>query len=152
MIESKELKKNSNEIKQIRKIPSSLIKTKEYLLVVYLFGSFAKNSENEKSDIDLAFVFNEKFYKEDPFRALQEAELLGAEINKKTNKAVDVVVLNGASLNFAYHVVREGIPIYEKRVVERIIYEVNLDNKYQDFIPFIKELRELKKGSLIGRD
>lgn len=152
MVEIKASNKPLNIVKFLSEILYNDLKTKEYVLIVYLFGSFAKNVESEKSDIDLAFVFHEYYYKEDTFRALQEAELLGVEISKKIHKVVDIVILNGSSLSFAYHIVRGGIPIYERRAVDRIIYEVNLDNKYQDFIPFIKELRDLKKGSFIGRD
>jgi len=122
------------------------------IIAIYLFGSYAKGKEKAKSDIDLAFIFDERFYKEDPFGALQEAELLSAQIGKTMHKAVDVVILNGSSLGFAYHAIRNGICLYESSTVDRILYEVALDNKYQDFMPFIKELREAKRRSLIGRD
>ena len=67
-------------------------------------------------------------------------------------KAVDMVILNGSSLSFVYYTVRNGICLYESSTVNRILYEVALDNKYQDFMPFIKELREAKRKALIGRD
>lgn len=137
----------------VRKVLQERIAPKGNLIkAIYLFGSLAKGKEKAKSDIDLAFVFNERFYKEDPFRALQDAELLGVEISKKICRAVDVVILNGSSLSFAYYTVRNGICLYESSTVNRILYEVALDNKYQDFMPFIKELREAKRKALIGRD
>jgi hypothetical protein len=137
----------------VRKVLQERIAPKGNLIkAIYLFGSLAKGKEKAKSDIDLAFVFDERFYKEDPFRALQEAELLGAEIGKMMHKAVDVVILNGSSLSFAYYTVRNGICLYEIGTVNRILYEVTLDNKYQDFMPFIKELRDIKRRILIGRD
>jgi predicted nucleotidyltransferase len=64
------------------------------IIAVYLFGYYAKGTYKENSDIDLAFVFNEDFYKKDPFRALQEAELIGVEISKKILRPMDVVILN----------------------------------------------------------
>ncbi|HEC99829.1 MAG TPA: nucleotidyltransferase domain-containing protein [Proteobacteria bacterium] len=140
-------------VERLKKVMQELIDLKRDLIrAVYLFGSFAKGTEKAKSDIDIAFVFNERFYKEDPFRALQEAELLGAEISKKIQRPVDVVILNGASLSFAYHAVREGVCIYENDLADRILYEVTLDNKYQDILPFIKELRDEKRRVLVGRD
>ncbi|MFZ6016221.1 MAG: type VII toxin-antitoxin system MntA family adenylyltransferase antitoxin [Nitrospirota bacterium] len=152
MMQTTGFKKNSVEKRYLREKLSDALKGKKYITAVYLFGSFAKGEEKTKSDIDLAFIFNDKFYKEDPFRSLQEAELLGAEISKKTHKAVDVVILNCASLSFAYYAIREGMCLYESSTVDRILYEVTLDNKYQDFIPFIKELRDVKRRTLIGRD
>lgn len=138
---------------KIREVLRELIVPRcDFIRVIYLFGSFAKSRESVKSDIDLAFVFYERFYKEDPFVALQEAELLGNEISKKIQKAVDVVILNRASLVFAYYTVKTGLCVYESNTTDRILYEIALDNKYQDFVPFIKELREIKRKTLIGRD
>ncbi len=37
------------------------------------------------------------------FTALQEVELLSVDISKKLDIPVDSVILNGASLSFAYH-------------------------------------------------
>ncbi|HDZ00242.1 MAG TPA: nucleotidyltransferase domain-containing protein [Nitrospirae bacterium] len=124
---------------------------RNHLIAVYLFGSVVKGREREKSDIDLAFVFDENLYKKDPFTTLQEAEMMSVEMGEKLQKVIDVIILNGASLSFAYHTVRSGICIYEGNTADRILYEVALDNKYQDFKPFIKELREIKRKTLIGR-
>jgi len=122
------------------------------IIAIYLFGSYAKGTERGKSDIDLAFVFNDKFYKEDPFRALQKAELFSMEITRKLHKSVDVIILNSASLSFAYHALRKGVCLYESNTVNRILYEVAMHNKYQDFMPFIKELRDSKREKLLGRN
>jgi uncharacterized protein len=122
------------------------------LIAIYLFGSFAQGIEKEKSDIDLAFVFKEHFYKEDPFAALQKAELFSVEVTRRIQRPVDVIMLNSASLSFAYHVIRKGICLYESKTVDRILYEVTLHNKYQDFMPFIKELRAIKREKLVGRN
>ncbi|MCL5976572.1 MAG: nucleotidyltransferase domain-containing protein [Nitrospirae bacterium] len=143
-------------VKKIKEISQEAINRhgalKEHLITLYLFGSVVKGTEKEKSDIDIAFVFEDAFYKADPFIALQEAELSAVEIGIKAARAVDVTVLNGASLIFTYYVIKEGLCIYERSTAERIIYEVTLDNKYQDFMPFIKELRETKRRALLGRD
>ncbi|HDO22419.1 MAG TPA: nucleotidyltransferase domain-containing protein [Nitrospirae bacterium] len=145
-----------NSIEKIREILRERIVQKsllnEHLIAVYLFGSLIKGKEKKKSDIDLAFVFDDTFYKTDPFTALQEADILAVEMGKEIQRVVDVVVLNGASLSFAYHTLKEGKCIYEGNTSDRILYEVALDNKYHDFMPFIKELREAKRRALIGRD
>ncbi len=143
----------------IEKIRASLIEVitqrdllRRHLIAVYLFGSIVTGRERKKSDIDLAFVFDEDFYKKDPFTSLQEAEMMAVETGEKLKKAIDVIVLNGASLSFAYHTVRDGMCIHEGNTADRILYEVAIDNKYQDFRPFIKELREIKRKTLIGSD
>jgi len=125
---------------------------RDHLTAVYLFGSTAKGREREKSDLDLAFVFDEDIYRKEPFLTLQEAEMTAVEVGAELQKLVDVIILNGASLSFAYHTVRNGMCIYERDTAGRILYEVALDSKYQDFMPFIKELRETKRKALFGRD
>lgn len=125
---------------------------KRRLISVYVFGSAARGKEKKKSDIDLAFVFDDTYYKSDPFAALQKAEMLSFALSKKMQKTTDVTILNGASLSFSYHAVRDGKCIFERNATDRILYEVTLDNKYQDFAPFIRELRKTKRRSLIGRD
>ena len=148
-------------LKTLKKAVQELVVSKQYLrdtegnikiIAIYLFGSYAKGTERGKSDIDLAFVFNDKFYKEDPFRALQKAELFSMEISKQLQKTVDVIILNSTSLIFAYHVLRKGACLYESNTVDRILYEVAIHNKYQDFMPFIKELRDSKRKKLLGRN
>ncbi len=143
-------------IEQIRASLKESITQRDFLrnqlIAVYLFGSIVKGRERKKSDIDLAFVFDEDLYKKDPFSTLQEAEMMAVEMGEKLQKIIDVIILNGASLSFAYHTVRDGMSIYERNTADRILYEVALDNKYQDFKPFIKELREIKRKTLIGRD
>lgn len=125
---------------------------KKHVVAIYLFGSFAEGAGKTDSDIDLAFVFNERFYKTDPFVALQQAELLSIKISEKIKKPIDVALINGCSLSFAYHILKKGICIYEKNPAKRILYEVTLDSKYTDFKLFIEELRESKKEKLIGRN
>jgi len=148
-------------LKTLKKAVQELVVSTQYLrdtegniqiIAIYLFGSFAKGTERGKSDIDLAFVFNDKFYKEDPFRSLQKAELFSMEISKQLQKSVDVIILNSASLSFAYHALRKGVCLYESNTVDRILYEVAMHNKYQDFMPFIKELRDSKRKKLLGRN
>lgn len=144
---------NPEEIKRL--VTEALIKRrplKEALIALYLFGSFAKGTSREDSDIDLAFVFDEAFYKKDPFYALQEVELFSYEISRLAGRPVEPVILNNASVVFAFNVLKEAICLYEKGLSERIKYEVLMDNKYQDFAPFIMELRKEKERLLIGRD
>lgn len=123
-----------------------------YTIAVYLFGSVVKEKLHEKSDVDLAFMFNRVFYRKDSFGAVQAAEMLSVKLSDKIKKPVDVVVINGVSLRFAYHIMHKGVCIYQRTLSERILYEVLIDNEYQDFAPFIKELREIKRRVLVGRD
>lgn len=145
-----------NEIERLKEIIKEQISSrsllKSHLVALYLFGSLARRTERESSDIDLAFLFEEAFYKKDPFLALQEAELFSYELSRLAKRPVESVILNNASLTFAFTVLREALCLYERNRSERITYEVLIDNKYQDFAPFIRELRKEKERALLGRD
>lgn len=121
------------------------------ILAVYLFGSRAKGEDRRGSDIDLAFLFHRGRYERDRFEALRVAETLAYEVTRLVGGSVDVTVLNAASLEFAHAVVREAVLLYEKDEGDRILYEVVLDNEYEDFRPFLEELRRAKLDSLGGR-
>jgi predicted nucleotidyltransferase len=141
---------NIEKIKRvIRQLPVSKAKG---IMAMYVFGSFREGMEKPRSDIDIAFLFDRKTYGKNPFHALQEAELLAAKISQKIQRPVDAVVLNGSSLVFAHSTIRNGICIYQSNNTDRILYEVTLENEYQDFIPFINELRHVKRKTLIGRN
>ena len=140
------MKKRFDKLKEIvhQQISSRRL-LKNHLVALYLFGSFARGTERESSDIDIAFLFEEAFYKEDPFLALQEAELFSYDISRLSGRSAEPVILNNASLNFVYTILREALCLYERDRSERIKYEVLIDDKYQDFAPFIRGLRDAKE-------
>lgn len=123
---------------------------RRHVIAVYLFGSFFKGKVYAKSDVDLAFALVDSFYKQEPLEALGHAEMLAARIRERLGKAIDVVIMNSASLSFAYHTLRNSRCIYEASVSDRILYEIRLENEYQDIAPFIRELRESKRRALLG--
>lgn len=143
------LKVLKNFFEEMRQQKSAFMK---HTIAVYLFGSFATGKQDEHSDIDLAFMLTDDFYRKDLFSAMQKMEMLLLKLRERTKRTIDGTILNGASLCFAYNTVRHGICVYERNTDQRILYEVSLDNKYQDFRPFIQELRDTKRRELIGRD
>ncbi len=118
------------------------------ILAVYLFGSRAKGEDRPDSDIDLAFLFERGRFEEDRFDALRVAETFGYEVTRLLGARVDVTLLNAASLEFAHAVVEEAFLLYERDKGERILYEVVLENEYEEFKPFIEDLRRAKLNSL----
>lgn len=132
----------------IKTILQNLINNNERLhqciIAVYLFGSVVKGKSHKKSDVDMAFMFDKAFYKKDPFGAVQEAEMLSVKVANEIKKPVDVVVINSVSLRFAYYILHQGVCVCQRYLSERILYEILIENEYQDYAPFIKELRESK--------
>jgi predicted nucleotidyltransferase len=114
------------------------------IIAVYLFGSYLKEKPRKGSDIDLAFLFDREFYKKDSYRAFSVVQIMGANLGDIIGKAVDISLLNKASLFFSYEVISTGICLYEKNSKERILYEIAIKGQYYDFKPFIMKLRHNK--------
>lgn len=119
-----------------------------HLLVVYVFGSFARNQERVKSDIDLAFLVDRKKYRSDAFDATVPAHMIAGKIGMKLDRAVDVTILNSASVEIAHEVVTGGKCLFEIDPELRLEYELKVRGMYFDFQPFIAELRTRKIAKL----
>jgi predicted nucleotidyltransferase len=114
----------------------------ETLIVsVYIFGSFLKGNSGKASDIDLAFLLDEKAYKSDPIVAMSPAHLIAAKVGMQLDRETDVTILNSASLEMAYEVVTSGKCLFELDPDLRMEYEIKIKGMYFDFRPFLEELR-----------
>jgi predicted nucleotidyltransferase len=111
------------------------------IVVVYLFGSYAKGKEKARSDMDLAFLLDEKAYKADPFEVTGRAYMTAMRIGSKFGRDTDVVILNSSSIELAYEAVSSGCCLYEADQSRRFEYEIRVRGMYYDFIPFLVELR-----------
>jgi len=114
----------------------------ETLIVsVYLFGSILKGNAGKTSDIDLAFLLDEKAYKLDAIIAMSPAHLIAAKVGMQLDRETDVTILNSASLEIAYEVVTTGKCLFERDPDLRMEYEIKIKGMYFDFRPFLEELR-----------
>lgn len=117
-----------------------------HILVVYMFGSFARNQERAKSDIDLAFFVDPEKYRRDAFESTAPVHMLAAKMGMELNRVVDVTILNSASLEMAYEIISGGECLFEIDPEERLQYELKVKGMYFDFRPFINELRRERLG------
>ncbi|MEP6866032.1 MAG: nucleotidyltransferase domain-containing protein [Deltaproteobacteria bacterium] len=97
------------------------------VIAAYLFGSQARGTANEHSDIDVGIWLGStpKRFEDAPFGLAGELEaLLGMR--------VDVVVMNGASPDLVHRILRDGELIVELDRSRRISLEVHARNQYFD--------------------
>ena len=134
----KELPDTTKELKMFLK---EIIGNSSCIVVVYLFGSYAKGKEKARSDMDLAFLLDEKAYKADPFETTGHAYMTAMQIGTKFWKETDVVILNSSSIELAYEAVSSGCCVYETDQDRRLEYETKVRGMYYDFMPFVMELR-----------
>ena len=88
--------------KKAQEVINKLKKRKE-VVGIFLFGSYAKDSATQSSDVDLAVVLNTN--KPDKI----------AEVESFSTKGVDVIVVNDSHLLLKYSILKEGKIIYSKK-------------------------------------
>lgn len=109
--------------------------------VAYLFGSHASGYATPSSDIDIAVLLPDAQTKKNRFSLRLK---IAQEIERIVNKPIDLVVLNDiASSLFRYSIVKEGQLLYEKNMIDRIVYESGVLDSYFDFEPFLTQYNEM---------
>lgn len=91
--------------------------------IIYLFGSYAQNTENPNSDVDLAFLSDDGLSEKDRF-------FLAQELASDLNKDVDLIDLSTATDVLAFQVLKNGIVLYESNPSIRAYYELKVMKKY----------------------
>ena len=135
------MEKSTKIIRKLEIYLSAIIENVSPIVVVYLFGSYAKGKEKTRSDMDLAFLLDEKAYKADPFETTGHAYMTAMRIGTRFWKETDVVILNSSSIELAYEAVTSGCCVYETDQDRRFDYETKVRGMYYDFMPFVMELR-----------
>jgi len=120
----------------------------ETVVAVYIYGSCVRGEAQKSSDVDLAFLLDQKAYIEDPLETQTPAYLLAARFGIKVDREIDVMILNSASLEMAYEIVSTGSCVYELNAERRLEYEIKIRGLYFDFRPFLDNLRARKLSEL----
>lgn len=111
--------------------------------LAYLYGSYAINRCDHESDIDLAFLVDNKLTKEERF-ALR-LNLL-AELDTLLpfgHPDLDVVILQDSPLLLQYNVICKGVPIFQKDSDTRKNYELDIQRQYDDDCPMLEQESEI---------
>lgn len=105
--------------------------------VAYLFGSIARGSAGDESDVDVAVV--PAGPAAGPFAALQLD--LESDLERALGRPVQLVVLDRAPADLVHRVLRDGVLLYERDRRRRIAFEVRARNEYFDLLPFYAQYR-----------
>jgi len=117
------------------------------LSAVYLFGSRANGTAAPSSDYDFGILLREALdFEEAVLLEMNIAEELSGVLKKKA----DIVILNSASIELKFLIIKRGILIYSGDDDLRTNFEDVAIRDYLDFKPVLdtyrKEVRESIKG------
>lgn len=113
----------------------------------YLFGSFAKGTFNNMSDVDIAVMFEEDIF------ALDEAILRGLLMEEgKTlfKRDVDIVNLKNANIFLKYSIIKDGIILKDNE--ERSLFEASVLREYFDFSYYSEIYNQKILGSIKNKE
>ncbi len=120
----------------------------------YVYGSLVRGVATPFSDVDIALVLGERL---PPYERLVLELTIAGEIEDTLGvRPVDVRVINEAPLVVRGRVVQEGILLYERDHLRRVVFEVQTRKQYFDFAPVARRLRDAflrrvhQKGLLHG--
>lgn len=109
----------------------------EGVTAAYVFGSVARGTARDDSDVDVAVLFSrapEPSLMGQPFA-------LADELRGLVGRPVDLVVLNTASADLVHRVLRDGVRVYQGDEVARVRFEVKRRNEYFDLLPYLQQYR-----------
>ncbi len=106
-------------------------------VAVYLYGSVARGSAREGSDVDVGVLLEK-----DPPRTLKGLMLdVESHLEALLEVPVQLVVLNRAPPDLIHRVLRDGKLVLERDRSERIRFEVKARNEFFDLQPILRQYR-----------
>ncbi len=110
---------------------------------IILFGSFARGTQNEKSDIDIAFKSKRKISKKEIF----EEKILLEDISKRD---IDLVSLDEINDDFRYEILMNGKELYCEDKTKFDLYKIDMFREYIDLNENrLSIIERVKKGGTI---
>lgn len=106
-------------------------------VAVYLFGSQARGRTRTDSDVDLAIVLPPG----GSLTAIERMDLV-VQLEKITERQVDLLVLNHAPLPLQFEVISTGIVLYQSSNDARTDFEDLVVRDYLDLGPMLERSRQ----------
>ena len=117
----------------------ALAATPDDVVAAYLYGSQARGSASELSDVDVAVLLARR--PEPKLRGT--ARDLESTLEAALHRPVQVVVLNGAPSDLVHRVLRDGVILLDRDRPARLRFEVQARNEYFDMEPIRRLYRRL---------
>lgn len=118
---------------------NEIAKKDKAIITAYVFGSQIKDRANKYSDVDIAILFDDELMKE----GYGEHQLkLTTELTEVLNKEIDLIVLNRAPIFLKYHILKDGVKIYERPDRREHNFEARAIIEYFDFLPMKNKMEE----------
>ena len=133
----------------MEEIKEKLESAKQYLVsnfeceAILLFGSYARNSQNAESDVDLAIKVKKEIQPQELFEIKRKLEDI-------FEKDVDLIDLNNTQDGIRYEILMNGVTIYVKDDLKFELYKLDMYREYLELNESRKTIIDnIKKGGKI---
>ncbi len=114
------------------------------VLTAYVFGSFARATARNDSDMDIAVLFAERI---DPRLGGPLDELRDA-VERATGRRCDLIDGRAAPADLVHRILRDGELLVDRDRSARIAFELARRNEYFDLLPYLREYR--RRGAALA--
>lgn len=113
------------------------IASDERVLTAYLFGSFARGTASDGSDLDIAVLFQERIDARlgGPLDKLRDA------VERACSRRCDLIDGRAAPADLVHRILRDGQLLVDRDPSARIAFEVARRNEYFDLLPYLRQYR-----------
>lgn len=94
--------------------------------LIYIFGSFAKETNRDNSDIDIAVLLN------GDIDVYSKLNIFGALVDIFKIENIDLVILNNANEVLKFQVIKYGKIIYMESLYTKVMFESRTMSEYMD--------------------
>lgn len=122
----------------IEKIKQKILEVIDCEAIV-LFGSYSRGTQNQESDIDIAFKAEREITKKNIFYLKQELEEI-------SNKDIDLIDLDNIGDSFRYEILINGRTLYCKDEFKFELYKLDMYREFLDLnesrMPIINRVKQ----------
>lgn len=124
------MQKNIEEVKKVLDNHIDKLVNKYNIELIYIFGSYATNRNNENSDLDIAV------YLEGEPDGFIKLEILDELVGIFQREDIDLVILNKVDIVLQFQVIKYGKVVYMKDLFTKVLYESQTMSFYMDMEHF----------------
>ena len=124
------MQKNIEEVKKILNNHIDGLVSKYNIELIYIFGSYATNKNNENSDLDIAVYLGGES------GGFIKLEMLDELVGIFRREDIDLVILNKVDIVLQFQVIKYGEVVYMKDLFTKVVYEYKTMSFYMDMEHF----------------
>lgn len=102
------------------------------IVLIYIFGSYAKGTNTKKSDIDIAVLIDGET------NTYLKLDLLGKLIDIFSSESIDLLILNNSNEVLKFQVIKYGKIIHMDSLYSKVMFEAETMSRYMDMEHFRK--------------